>query len=360
MYTRWPMDGLFRHKKRAGNSAARLLLAGLSLALLAGCSLLPQEEEQEALPQIRVPKISQKPEYPVKRETLTLSVSGSGKLMSEREENLYFTVDNQRITDVLVKAGDSVKKGQVLALLDTGDTESQIRRKEIDIEKAELDLKEAIRGSGQGATGNSSDSDVTLRKQKLDYELLESELADLKKDLTGLKLVAPYDGTIVSLTAEKGDLARSYEKVGQIADMNALVVAVQFSSSDLASIAAGMETTVSINTGGEITGKVRRMPISTDQSDEDSLDSYVLIDVPKLPGGVSHGTPLSAAVVVERRENVLTIPVSALRTQNDRNYVMVANADGTKGEVDVEIGSQSTTDVEISKGLVEGQKVVGK
>lgn len=360
MYTRWPMDGLFRHKRRAGSSAARLLLAGLSLALLAGCSLLPQEEEQEALPQIRVPKISQKPEYPVKRETLTLSVSGSGKLMSEREENLYFTVDNQRITDVLVKAGDSVKKGQVLATLDTGDTESQIRRKEIEVEKAELDLKEAIRNSGQGAAGDGSD--ISLRKQKLDYELLESELADLNKELTGSKIVAPYDGTIVSLTAEKGDLARSYEKVGQIADMNALVVAAQFSASDLASIATGMETTVSINTGGEITGRVRRMPISTDQSDDgdDSLDSYVLIDVPKLPKGVSHGTPLSASVVVEKRENVLTIPVSALRTQNERNYVMVANADGTKGEVDVEIGSQSTTDVEISKGLVEGQKVVGK
>lgn len=353
MFTKWSMVGSNRNKLKG--SAARLLITAMCLSILSGCSLLPQEEAQDKLPAIRVPKISQKPEYPVKRSTLELKASGSGKLMSEREENLFFTEGNRRVTDVYVKAGDRVKKGQVLAALDTGDTESQIRRKEIELEKSELDLKDAMRNS-------SETNEVLLKKQQLDYQLLKEEIAELRSQLEGMKLIAPYGGTIVSFTAEKGDMASEYVKVGQIADMDALVVAVQFDSGDLTSIAPGMETVVSINTAGDLPGSVRTLPVSTAQTnnDEDSLDSYVLIDLSKLPEGITHGTPLSASVIVERRKNVLSIPVAALRTQNSRNYVLVSNADGSKGEVDVEIGVQTSTDVEIIKGLEEGQKVVGK
>jgi macrolide-specific efflux system membrane fusion protein len=331
----------------------RLSMATVFIALLAGCSLLPQEEVVEKLPTIHPPTISQKPEYPVKRGTLEIEVSGSGNLMSEREENLYFTEDNHRITEIKVKAGDKVKKGQVLAVYDSGDTESQILRKEIEVEKAELDMKAAMRDGAEG-------DDILLRKQQLDYKLLKQDLADLRNDLIAAQLIAPFDGTIVSFTAEKGDLSRAYEKIGRIADMSSLVVAVQFSTNDLKAIALGMESTVGINTFGDQPGKVRRLPVDTSQSEEDSLDAYALIDLNKLPADVQHGTPLSATVMVERREKALYIPLSALRKQNSRNYVLVSNADGSKGEVDVEIGIQTTTDVEIIKGLEEGQKVVGK
>jgi len=362
----WSTAGsLKRKRKGAGEAtgaataaAARRLLAAVALSmvvsLMAGCALLPQEEVQEKLPEIRAPKISQKPEYPVKRGTLESKVSGSGKLMSEREENLVFTEENRRIAEVHVKAGDRVKAGQLLAELDMGDTESQIRRKEIELEMAELNLKSAMRESGDAAGGA-----VALRKQQLEYELIKEDLADLRDSLKASKLVAPYDGTIVSFTAEKGDLAKAYEKVGQIADLSALVVAAGFSSSALSGMAPGMDAVVSINTAGDFTGSVRRLPVDASAT-AGSLDALVLIDLPELPEGIGHGTPLSAAVTVERRADVLTIPVAALRKQNSRYYVIVSNKDGTKGEADVEIGLQTQTEVEIVKGLEEGQKVVGK
>ncbi|GGD58709.1 macrolide transporter subunit MacA [Paenibacillus nasutitermitis] len=307
------------------------------------------------MPDIRIPKISQKAEYPVKRSTLELKVSGAGKLMSKREENLLFTVGNLRIAEVYVKAGDTVKKGQLLASLDTGDIESQIRRKEVESEKFQLDMKDSLRISDEGNA-------VMSRKQQLDIALLKEELADLRSKLNGTKLVAPFAGTIVSFTAEKGDNTIGYEKIGQIADINSLIVAVQFSSSDLEKIAPGMESMVGINAAGDYAGSLKRLPLTTEEpkDGEKSLDLYTLIDLPKLPAGAANGTPLTASVIVERRKDVLTIPLAALRKQNSRNYVLVSNADGSKGEVDVEIGVQTSTEVEIIKGLEEGQKVVGK
>ncbi|XID95983.1 efflux RND transporter periplasmic adaptor subunit [Paenibacillaceae bacterium WGS1546] len=348
---KWSTAGSFRLKRRP--AAFRLLAAAVALALLAGCSLLPREEEPETLPTIRPPKISQKPEYPVQRGALELKASGTGKLMSDREENLAFAADNRRIVDVRVKAGDRVKKGQVLAELDSGELEIQIVRKEIEIEKAELDMKAELRES-------TDDQDIALRKRQLEYELMKRELAKMKEELAESRLLAPFDGTIVSFTAEKGDIAKAYEKVGRIADTDSLVVAARFSANDLKRIAPGMEATVSLNAVGELKGTVRRLPASAEQQDEDTLDAYALIDAGELPDNALHGNPLTAAVTVEKKEKALYIPLAALRKQNSRNYVLVANADGTKGEVDVEIGLQTSTHVEIINGLEEGQKVVGK
>jgi len=354
LLTKWLKNETKRHKTGMHAMASKLAAAAVCLALAAGCSLLPPEDEPEPLPEIRTPKISQKPEYPVKRGTLELTVSGTGKLLSEREENLFFTEDNRRIVGVYAQAGDRVKKGQVLAELDTGDLENQILRKEIELEKAGLDLKLKLRDA-------SGDGDMLLRKQKLDYELLKAELDELRGKLEASKLTAPYDGTLVSFTAKTGDLSKAYEKIGQIADMNDLVVAVQFAPNSLEDIAPGMDAIVSINAMGDFRGKVRRLPVASGQGgDEDSLDARVLIDLETFPQDAGYGTPLSAAVVVERRENVLTIPLAALRKQNSRYYVIVSGEDGSKGEVDVEIGIQTSTDVEIIRGLEEGQKVVGK
>jgi macrolide-specific efflux system membrane fusion protein len=64
--------------------------------------------------------------------------------------------------------------------------------------------------------------------------------------------------------------------------------------------------------------------------------------------------------VTNKKENATVIPSAALRTYAGRNYVQVVDPNGIKSEVDVEVGQQTSTLVEIIKGLSPGQKVVGK
>lgn len=343
-------------KWRTGLSYPYKLLMILSILLLfftTGCSLLPQEETVEKVPIINTPKIAQKSEYPVTKGTIEISASGSGKLLSLQEEDLYYTTDNQRIKEIYVKSGDTVKKGQLIAELESGDMESQIRKKEIEIAKAELSMKETLRQADE-------DNELIVRKEKLDFEMLSAELVKLQNDLAASKLKAPYNGTMVSVSVKKGDLIKAYAKVGAIADLTQLTVAATFNQSDLNNVAVGMEAVVNINTVGELIGKVSRLPENTENSNGDTIDNYLLVDLDAMPNGLNRGTPLTVQVIFQRKENVLLIPISTLRTQNSRNYVIVSEANGSKAEVDVEIGEKTTTEVEIVKGLTEGQKVVGK
>jgi macrolide-specific efflux system membrane fusion protein len=346
MFTKWPMVLLLRRN-------TLFLVCALLLMSTTGCGLLPQEEEKEKVPIIHTPKIAQKPEYPVTKGTIEVSVSGSGKLLSQREEDLFFTEDNQRIKEIYVQSGDAVTKGQLIAEIDSGDQEAQLRRKEIDVAKAELDMKNTLRDA-------SDQNDVILQKQMLDLGLLKDELVDLRETVAASKLTAPYDGTIVSFTAKKGDLIKSYDKLGTIADLGTLTIAAILSQTDLNNVVPGMEAVVNINTFGELVGKVIRLPEVSENSSSDSIDNYLLVELQSMPAGLSRGTPLTVSVIIQRKENVLLIPIAALRTQNSRNYVIVSDENGAKGEVDVEIGETSITEVEIVKGLTEGQKVTGK
>jgi len=125
---------------------------------------------------------------------------------------------------------------------------------------------------------------------------------------------------------------------------------------------------------GKFEGEVKLMPITNSEGNNsggfynggnqqqrsERPEDYVQIDIGEIPEGVLRGTPLSANVIIKRIENAIVIPPSALRTIGARTYVQVVDPDGSKREVDVAVGMQTATLVEILEGLEPGQKVVGR
>jgi len=351
----------------------RMLVGIVCAALLAstGCSLLPKEAEEEALPTINPPKLSQKPTYDVKTDTLETKVRGVGKMMAVNEEDIFFTQDGKRIKDIFVKSGDKVEIGQPVAELDVSDMERELRQKRLQIQKEEIAMIEKLRGSTEKTAEE-------LEQDRLDFELKRQELVKLEEDIAKSKISAPFSGTIVSVSMKKGDMSKSYESVAVIADLAELVVTANVSAEDLKKVAVGMDVTVDINAAGQHKGKVKQLPSAKEQNNNnnnnggyypgdngqpkprDSIDNYLVVQLDEMPEAVTRGTQLSVAVVTERKENAIVIPLAALRSITGRNYVQVVDDKGNKREVDVEIGQKTSTQVEIIKGLTPGQKVVGQ
>jgi len=352
---------------KRGKRAAVIVLGAIMVATMSGCSLLPSETEEEVLPPITPPTISKKPEYEVRTETLEKRVSGSGKMMSQREEKVYFTLDGMHVKELNVKPGDKVKKGQLLAVLDVESVEKEIRGKKLAIRKSEVQMKETLRKKDEM-------DPVEFEEATIAFEELRQELADLEEQLGKATLTAPFGGTVIAVQVEKGAAVKAYDPIATIADTSNLVVAATFAKEDLEKFSAGMKAEVDINGAGKVAGKIKVMPIAEaagSGSDggsgegatppvKESLDQYVIVTLAKMPKGVERGTPLSVSIVTQRTENAIVIPVSALRSIGSRTYVQVVESDGSKREVDVEVGQQTSTDVEILKGLTVGQKVVGR
>ncbi|GIO40629.1 efflux RND transporter periplasmic adaptor subunit [Paenibacillus apis] len=364
MFTKWWMENLSGSRK-----GARRMLGVMSICLAVataatGCSLLPNEDEEEVLPVITPPTISKKPEYEVRSETIELKVSAVGKIMSQREEPLYFTEDGLHIQEVKVKAGDKVSEGDVLIVLDVKELEKDLRKKRLDFRQQELSMKETLR------TKDEMD-EIEFEKASIVFEEQRQALVDLEQKIADGTLRAPFSGTIVSMTAQKGGTIKAYESLGIISDTSSLVVAASFAKEDLTKLAVGMNAQVDINAAGVFQGKVKAMPVTTSDSnnngnqggmgpEKDTADKYLIVELDKWPADVERGRQLSVSIVTERKENATLIPISALRSIGSRTYVQVAEPDGSKREADVEVGMQTSTDVEIIKGLEPGQKVVGR
>lgn len=347
-----------------------VLILCASLLLVSGCSLLPKEQAEEVLPTINPPKLSKKPEYLVKTDTLETKVRGTGRLMALQEEALFFPEDmsSKRITSLLVKTGDPVEQGQVLAELDVSTSESDLKQKRLETRKNELDMIDKLRKADELTADQ-------VELAKIDFELKREELSKLEDQIGKSKLTAPFGGTIVVVNAKKGDTVKSDQSVVTIADLSQLTVVASISADDAKKIAVGMEASVDINNAGQFNGKVKQLPNPSASGDngngggvpggglsqgQDSIDNYLVVQLDKFPPGMNRGTPLSVTVITQKKENAVVIPLAALRSYSGRNYVQVVDNQGNKKEVDVEIGQQTATDVEIVKGLTPGQKVVGR
>lgn len=356
MFMKWWMANLSRKA-----SISMVILA----LLLSGCSLLPNEKEEEVIPDIVPPKISQKPEHTVATKTLETKVTVIGKIISLEEETMYFTKGDLNVKDVFVKTGDTVSAGQVIAELDVSELQKTLRLDKLAFQRDELAMKELLRSRDEMDQSE-------YEAQRIAFEEKRQKLDDMAVEIEKGVITAPFSGTIVSLTAKKGDLVKAYAPIAIVANTTMLVPGAKLTKTEQEKVAIGMEATVSISNGGSIKGTVKQLPTkSTDSSgggngsggaagDIERIEDYMIVKIDKLPEGAARGLTASINVITSRTENAIVIPPSTLRSIGNRTYVQVVDDKGQKSEVDVEVGQQTATDVEILQGLKPGQKVVGR
>lgn len=370
MFMKWLTANL-PTRNRTGRQRSRIwlsvLLAAILIVPLAGCGLLPDEPEEEVLPVITPPKLSEKPVYTVSTQTLETRVRGVGQVRSLVTEEYFFVESGKRVKGVYVEPGDYVEAGQLLAELDVTDLERDLRSRKLNFRKDELQMIETLRRADELTPEE-------MEQAKIDFELKRTNILELEEQIERAKIYAEFSGHIVKVNIREGDTVQEYDTVITQADLTKLAAAAEIKKEDAQKIAVGMEADVSINAVGDFKGKVSRLPNfdtssqnrSYDpwgrpvQDNRDTIDKYLLVELDPFPEGATLGTPLSIAIVTDRKENAVVIPAAALRNHAGRNYVQVVEEDGTKREVDVEIGQQTPTVVEIINGLEPGQKVVGR
>lgn len=368
MFMKW-LTAKLPIRKRSGQKRFPVIMP-LSLAMLlalTGCGLLPPEPEEEVLPVITPPKLSEKPVYTVGTQTLETRIRGVGQVRSLVTKEYYFVENGKRVSGVHVRPGDYVEAGTLLAELDVTDLERDLRTRKLNFRKDELQMIETLRRADELTPEE-------LEQAKIDFELKRTDILELEEQLERAKIYAEFSGHIVKVNIREGDTVQEYNTVITQADLTKLVAAAEIKKDDAQKIATGMEADVNISAAGDFKGKVMQLPnFDRDQGntgwdpwgrpvqeETDSIDKYLLVELDPFPQDVTLGTPLSIAIVTDRKENAVVIPAAALRNHAGRNYVQVEEEDGTKREVDVEIGQQTPTVVEIINGLEPGQKVVGR
>jgi multidrug efflux pump subunit AcrA (membrane-fusion protein) len=353
---KWWTENLFKR--------SMVVVLSASLVLSSGCSLLPAEDEEEVLPEIAPAQISKKPEYEVTTATLETKIPLIGKLISLEEETMFFTLDGKNLKELNVKVGSTVKAGQVIGQLDVDTLVKSLRLERLAFRKVENDMKDTLRQRDEM-------DPVEFEGKLIAFEEQKQKLVDMEEEIAKATLKAPFAGTIVTLNVQKGDLIKAYAPIAIVADTSKITAAAKITKSELEKLGVGMEVTANITSVGTFKGKIKQLPFKTEEQNNgggpggtpgekpERPEDFLIVDLKDLPKNLNRGMPLSINVITKRTENAIVIPPSTLRSIGSRTYVQVIEGE-VKREVDVEVGQQTSTNIEILQGLKPGQKVVGR
>lgn len=119
-----------------------LALAALLLLLLSvGCTKLVEEEPTPT--PLATPSDANKPIYTVKRGSINEQVKGLGRVAATDEATLFFT-QSGRMKAMRAELNQPIKKGDVVAELETGQLETQVKQARIQAEIAQVGLRRAV------------------------------------------------------------------------------------------------------------------------------------------------------------------------------------------------------------------------
>lgn len=341
-------------KNQSYNWQRHIAVLGMLIAtftLCVGCSLLP--DEQGALkPPLVKPAQAVARTVEVKIGSIVRQISGSARFVPTQISYHPFGGNGGKVKSVEVRAGNIVKKGDVLVTLDNGDIDFQLLQKELEVERKKLSLEDAF----------TSGDERKIRIAQLDYKLATMYFDKTKEQVVNANLRARVDG-IVTFVAElkPGDMVEAGRVLVAIADPTGIRISFDAGGNQvMKDIVIGLEAEIEVD-GKSYKGKVTQTPSSAPLTEDVRLrEEYakiIYIEMEDLPPNATLGTMVDIKIVAARREKVTVLPKSGIRNYFGRTYVQVLDGERRR-EIDVETGLENSTEIEVVKGLEIGMKVI--
>ncbi|RTL34311.1 MAG: efflux RND transporter periplasmic adaptor subunit, partial [Rhodocyclaceae bacterium] len=180
-------------------------------------------------------------------------IRASGNVMPWQETRVGAEVGGLRLSSVLVNVGDQVKKGQVLARLDTATVETDIDAAKAQVAEAEATLAQAVatleRGKRLAPSGGVSQQELTLyetQKHTADARVNAARAQERRQQLRMqyAMLVAPDDGLISASFAAEGTIVQAGSELFRMIRQGRLEWRAEVKGELLGKLARGQDVTV--------------------------------------------------------------------------------------------------------------------
>ncbi|MBP1308021.1 RND family efflux transporter MFP subunit [Paenibacillus sp. 1182] len=244
--------------------------------------------------------------------------------------------------------------------------QSQIahRRALTAVENAQITLHNA-QTSKQSAQTTYSNAQKSLRlaQQKTGIDVArasvnqaKSSLDTARSQLVDTVVKAPISGTISVVTGTQGQMVSAQSAVATIANTNPIIAKVNVSESELLKMQVGSSVTVGVDS---LNKRIEAKVSAVNPVMDNDLKAYpVEVSVPNGSGELKSGMVVTVYMKSEAPKNIL-VSQDAITEQAGKKYAYVVEGTVAK-RVEVQTGQESAKQVEVTKGLAEGQNVVVK
>ena len=338
----------------------------------------------------------------VTRGNVEKTVVASGSVESVNEVDVGAQASG-KITKLYVKLGQEIKKGEMIADIDSTTQintlntkkaalvsyQAQLKAKKTAYDVALSSYNRLSKLYTQKATSLDSlnTEKSTLDNAKAEMEAIEAntkqaeiEVNTAETNVGYTKITAPMDGTVISVPVSEGQTVNANQTtptIVTIADLSKMKIKPEISEGDITKVKAGQEVSFTILSDSQtvyhsVIDSV--VPANTTTSDSSSTSSSisssssssttsaiyyyanVLIDNPNRTLRI--GMTTENNIKIANAKDVLLVSNMAIQKLDGKSFVNVLNDKNQPEQREVETGVQNDFQTEIKSGLNEGEKVI--
>jgi multidrug efflux system membrane fusion protein len=290
----------------------------------------------------------------------------AGEIRAREEAVLAFRVGG-KLVERRVDVGDRVREGRVLAVLDAGDLQAQVRAAEAQLAAAQAQFeraradRERFAALGEDrlvsrSAVDAQDAAATAARGQLDAARANLEVARNHRGYTQLR--APDDGVIAVRFVEAGQVVAAGQPVYTLAADGGREVAFAVGEAAVGSIAPGIPVQVELwsQPGKRLPGRVREVAPAADPATR-TFAVRALLDAPV--GAVELGQSARVHVASNGVAPKLSVPLAAVQRANGTTAVYVVDPKSSRLRLQpVQLGPFGDERVPVLRGLASDAWVV--
>lgn len=358
------------------------LFALVALAALFGCKALFKDEPVSYITE------------PVIRKNIEKSVNATGEVKAIE----LVTVGAQtsgKIEYLPVKVGQRIQKGDLIAQIDSttqendvNSTKAKLTSLKAQLNAAEISAKIAEKQfiREQRLLKKNAASQEDFENAKDAFEAAKAKVTELKASIaetalalntaeTNLgytKITAPLDGVVVSVPVKTGqtvNAAMNTPTIVQIADLSQMEILIEISEGDIGKVQTGAKVTYTVLSAPETVYETTLKSIDPGLTlltngeytevvgSDEAIYYYGRLVVDNPDGALRIGMTTQNVIYVAQADNVLTVPVLAVKKDGAQSYVNVLTPTGIQRHT-VVTGLSDGVDIEIKSGVSDHDTVV--
>ena len=339
-----------------------------------------------------------------KKGSFSKKVDATGEIFATELIDVGAQVSGQ-IKKLYVKLGDQVKKGDMIASIDSSTQQNSIDNKEaqlaiykaqlesakvaLNIAKTQFDRENALFAKNatskqefESAKNTFSANSAKIKELEAQIKQTNIELSTAKINLGYTKITAPRDGTVVSVQVEEGQTVNANQTtptIVNIADLSHVKMKMQIAEGDITKIKVGtpveysilseptkkFQTTVSsidpglttLSDGSYGSSSSNKSSYSSSSSSSSAVYYYAQSIVDNKDGILRIGMTTQNELLIANVEDAIIVPSIGIKKDENGTFVYVLK-DGKPVKTAVKTGIKDNLDTQIISGINEGDEII--
>jgi len=320
---------------------------------------------------------------------ITVYFSTTGNVESKNKKE-YYVQSPVKVLKTNFNLGNNVKKGDVIAELETQDMSLQLKTAEKQLNIAELQLESLkeqkanaknmknqsqnvqqgssmqqgsnVQPGSMGGSAPSADIDKQIKIQENQVEIAKLNIESIKQSMSNQQryIKADFDGTITGMNIKAGDYVKPQVPAVVIEDIKNLQMTMNVNQYDINRIKTGQEAFVNYNNKKYKAVVSSISPSASKVTSQTGQDTVIKVnaDLTENDGAIKSGFDVDVSIKTGEKKGVLKVPAEAVITDKENNEKVYVVKDGTAKLTNIKTGLSSDTEYEVLEGLSKDETVI--